>query len=55
MLDWGGGTSQEVCNNVDVAGDANAIADQCFIDSDIPQTGMVKSCLCHLLCWVTGG
>ena len=51
MLDWG--PFQKVCNNVHVAGDANVIADQCFIDFDIP-TG-AKSCLCHLLCWVTGG
>ena len=53
LLDWGGGTFQKVCNNVHVAGDANVIADQCFIDFDIPAGA--KSCLCHLLCWVTGG
>ena len=51
MLDWG--PFQKVCNNVHIAGDANAIADSSFIDFDIP-TG-AKSCLCHLLCWVTGG
>ena len=49
MLDWGSGTFQKVCNNVHIAGDANAIADQSFIDFDIPQTGSVKSALCHLL------
>ena len=53
LLDWGGGTFQKVCNNVHVAGDANVIADQSFIDFDIPAGA--KSCLCHLLCWVTGG
>ena len=53
MLDWGGGTFQNVCNNVAVAGDANVIADQSFIDFAIPAGA--KSCLCHLLCWVTGG
>ena len=53
MLDWGGGTFQKVCNNVHIAADANAIADSSFIDFDIP-TG-AKSCLCHLLNWVTGG
>ena len=53
LLDWGGGTFQKVCNNVALAGNANVIADSCFIDFDIPAGA--KSCLCHLLCWVTGG
>ena len=53
MLDWGGGTFQKVCNNVHVASDANAIVDQYFIDFDMPAGA--TSCLCHLLCWVTGG
>ena len=42
-----------MCNNLHVAGDANVIADQSFIDFDI--LAGTKSCLCHLLCWVTGG
>ena len=42
-----------MCNNVHVVGDANVIADQCFIDFDIPAGA--KSCLYHLLGWVTGG
>ena len=36
-----------------MVGDANVIADQSFIDFDLP-TG-AKSALCHLLCWVTEG
>ena len=51
LLDWG--PFQKVCNNVAVAGNANVIADQSFIDFDVPAGA--KSCLCHLLCWVTGG
>ena len=47
------GPFQNVCNNVAVAGNANTIADQSFIDFDIP-TG-AKSALYHRLCWVTGG
>ena len=53
LLDWGGGTFQKVCNNVHAVGDANVIVDQSWIDFDIPVGA--KSCLCHLLCWVTGG
>ena len=48
----GSATFQKVCNNFSVASDANVIADQCFIDFDIPVGA--KSALCHLLCWVTG-
>ena len=40
-------------NNVATAGNANVIANQSFIDFDIPAGA--KSALCHLLCWVTGG
>ena len=36
LLDWGDGTFQKVCNNVHVAGEANVIADQSFIDFYIP-------------------
>ena len=40
-------------NNVVVAGNANVIADQCFVDFNIPTDA--KLCLCNLLCWSTGG
>ena len=49
----GGGTFRKVCNNAHVAGDANVIADQSFIEFDMPAGA--QSFLCRLLRWVTGG
>ena len=48
LLDWGEGTFQKVCNNVHVGGNANVIADQSFIDFDIP----AGAASCLFICYV---